>query len=174
MIVLWNRRMARVATLSGCVAFLIYSLQVVQLELPVALVEYSPYNRPHNHNASVTTTTATSRAVHDEAEPLVRYNYTPPPIETALSWLLSSSTKNGSAFRGGRLPPKPIPIQVMEQYKAWHSVEQLRKNPHHRRFSVVFYSCPAETGNRLHHFLSCTYVPTTTSMGVSTRPPTGQ
>jgi hypothetical protein len=52
---------------------------------------------------------------------------------------------------------KPPPIRVMEQYMEWHSVEALRRDPHHRKFSVVFYSCPLQAGNRIHHFLASAY-----------------
>jgi hypothetical protein len=51
----------------------------------------------------------------------------------------------------------PIPIQVMEQYRKWHSVEALRSNPdlEHRKFAIGFYACPIQAGNRLHHFFNC-------------------
>lgn len=51
----------------------------------------------------------------------------------------------------------PLPIQVMEQYKAWHSVDQLlseQGDDDNRRYSIIFYTCPYEAGNRLHQFTS--------------------
>ena len=50
----------------------------------------------------------------------------------------------------------PVPIQVMEQYRKWHSVEALRSNPdlEHRKFAIGFYACPIQAGNRIHHFLN--------------------
>lgn len=50
----------------------------------------------------------------------------------------------------------PVPIQVMEQYKKWHSVEALQKNPdlEHRKFAIGFYACPLQAGTRIHHFLN--------------------
>jgi hypothetical protein len=52
---------------------------------------------------------------------------------------------------------KPRPVQLMEQYIRWHSVDALRRDPHHRKFSVVFYSCPLQAGNRIHHFTTSVY-----------------
>lgn len=51
----------------------------------------------------------------------------------------------------------PIPIQIMEQYRKWHSVEALRSNPdlEHRKFAIGFYACPIQAGNRIHHFFNC-------------------
>jgi len=50
----------------------------------------------------------------------------------------------------------PTPIQVMEQYRKWHSVEALRSNPdlEHRKFAIGFYACPIQAGNRMHHFFN--------------------
>jgi hypothetical protein len=53
--------------------------------------------------------------------------------------------------------PTPVPIQVMEQYMKWHSVDALRRDPRGRKFSVVFYSCPLQAGNRIHHFTTSVY-----------------
>lgn len=50
----------------------------------------------------------------------------------------------------------PIPVQVMEQYKQWHSIDALKRNPdlEHRKFAIGFYSCPFQAGNRLHNFFN--------------------
>jgi hypothetical protein len=48
----------------------------------------------------------------------------------------------------------PEPLQVLEQYKQWHSVEALRRDPHNRTFALGYYSCPLQAGNRLHHFFN--------------------
>jgi hypothetical protein len=57
--------------------------------------------------------------------------------------------------------PKPEAIQVMEQYIQWHSVDALRRDPARndgrRKFAVIFYSCPLQAGNRIHHFLTGLY-----------------
>jgi hypothetical protein len=68
------------------------------------------------------------------------HHYTPPAFAVA------NGTKR-----------KPPPIGVVEQYIQWHSADALRRDPHNRRFSVVFYSCPLQAGNRIHHFLSSAY-----------------
>ena len=48
----------------------------------------------------------------------------------------------------------PPPLQVMEEYMQWHSVEALRRDPipQNRKFAIAFYQCPLQAGNRLHHF----------------------
>jgi hypothetical protein len=46
------------------------------------------------------------------------------------------------------------PLQVLQQYKDWHSVQSLQENPHNRSFAIGFYSCPLQAGNRLHHFFN--------------------
>lgn len=50
----------------------------------------------------------------------------------------------------------PRPLKIMEQYKALHSVDALTKHPHNRKFAVIFYTCPVQAGNRLHHFTTGT------------------
>ena len=49
------------------------------------------------------------------------------------------------------------PLQVLEQYQAWHSVESLELQPTGRSFAVAYYSCPLQAGNRLHHFFNGEY-----------------
>lgn len=51
----------------------------------------------------------------------------------------------------------PLPIQVMEQYKAMHSVHQLVDDDENRKYAVLFYTCPLEAGNRLHQFTAGMY-----------------
>jgi len=52
------------------------------------------------------------------------------------------------------------PMQVLQQYVEWHSIETLQREsaiahtPSHRRFAVGYYSCPLQAGNRLHHFFN--------------------
>ena len=48
----------------------------------------------------------------------------------------------------------PPPLQVMEEYMQWHSVEALRRDPNlqDRKLTIAFYQCPLQAGNRLHHF----------------------
>jgi len=53
-----------------------------------------------------------------------------------------------------RIGPLPVPLQVLEQYKQWHSVQALRRDPHNRTFALGYYSCPLQAGNRLHHFFN--------------------
>lgn len=48
----------------------------------------------------------------------------------------------------------PGPLAVIEQYKALHSEEALRRNPHNRTFLVAYYQCPVSAGNWLHQFTS--------------------
>jgi hypothetical protein len=47
-----------------------------------------------------------------------------------------------------------LPLKVFQQYQKWHSAESLEKYPHNRTFAVGYYSCPLESGNRLHHFFN--------------------
>jgi hypothetical protein len=47
-----------------------------------------------------------------------------------------------------------LPLKVFQQYQKWHSAESLEKSPHNRTFAVGYYSCPLESGNRLHHFFN--------------------
>jgi hypothetical protein len=47
-----------------------------------------------------------------------------------------------------------IPIRVLNKYKQQHSETALRNNPHGRKYAVVYYSCPMQAGNRLHHFFN--------------------
>jgi hypothetical protein len=49
----------------------------------------------------------------------------------------------------------PLPLQVIEQYKQWHSVDSLLRNDTvGRKYSIAFYQCPLVAGNRMHHFLN--------------------
>jgi hypothetical protein len=50
--------------------------------------------------------------------------------------------------------PLPPPLQVLEQHKAWHSHEALRRDPHNRTFILAHYQCPISVGNWLHYFTS--------------------
>jgi hypothetical protein len=59
--------------------------------------------------------------------------------------------------------PKLAVLRIWEEYKAQHSNERLLEEwEYHQRtntttnrnFAVVFYSCPLQAGNRLHHFLN--------------------
>lgn len=52
----------------------------------------------------------------------------------------------------------PRPVRVLERFIQQHSVESLRQNPHHRKYSIVFYSCPLQAGNRLHHYMNGMWV----------------
>jgi hypothetical protein len=46
----------------------------------------------------------------------------------------------------------PLPVQVMEQYIQQHSVDAIHRNSHGRKYAIIFYQCPLQAGNRLHHF----------------------
>jgi hypothetical protein len=49
----------------------------------------------------------------------------------------------------------PVPLQVVEQYKQWHSVDNLLRNDAAgRNYAIAFYQCPLQAGNRIHHFLN--------------------
>jgi len=50
----------------------------------------------------------------------------------------------------------PLPLQVIERYKEWHSEESLRRSPRDRQFLVGYYSCPTSAGNRIHEFMNGT------------------
>ena len=73
-----------------------------------------------------------------------------------------SDSKQGTSAGGGtptaaaaaaalRSPPPllPLPLQIVERYKKWHSVEALRRDPdvESRNFVLGFYSCPYSAGN---------------------------
>ena len=75
--------------------------------------------------------------------PAAVYHYTPPSFE--------APARHGKEFQ-----TKPLPVTVLEQYIQWHSVDSLRRDPHHRKFAVAFYSCPLQAGNRMHHFFNGT------------------
>ena len=75
------------------------------------------------------------------------------------------TTMKGSNTPGQRNSPQanhdfqnrttlPVPLQVLEQYKQWHSIEALQRDPDNRTFAMGFYSCPLQAGNRLHHFMN--------------------
>lgn len=53
---------------------------------------------------------------------------------------------------GEKLRVLPRPIQLLQQYQQWHSEESMRRHPQDRKYAVVFYGCPQEAGNRLHHW----------------------
>jgi hypothetical protein len=54
-----------------------------------------------------------------------------------------------------RLKDLPLPLQVIEQYKRWHSVDSLIRNETNgRKYSLAFYQCPLTAGNRMHHFFN--------------------
>jgi hypothetical protein len=49
----------------------------------------------------------------------------------------------------------PLPLQVVEQYKRWHSVDNLLRNDTFgRKYAIAFYQCPLQAGNRMHHFFN--------------------
>jgi hypothetical protein len=97
----------------------------VILDRPTGLTATSVKKRPNN--------TATHHTVH--ANKLGEYR---PPVA------------NYSSI--GKLP---LPLQVIEQYKQWHSVDALLRNDTAgRKYSIAFYQCPLQAGNRMHHFLN--------------------
>jgi hypothetical protein len=54
-----------------------------------------------------------------------------------------------------KLKDLPLPLQVIEQYKKWHSVDALLRNDTvGRKYAVAFYQCPLQAGNRMHHFFN--------------------
>ena len=57
-----------------------------------------------------------------------------------------------------KLSNLPKPLQVLQQYKAWHSLQALQEHHRdHRRFSLAHYSCPMQAGNRLLHFTNSAF-----------------
>jgi hypothetical protein len=48
----------------------------------------------------------------------------------------------------------PPPLQVIEQYMAWHSHDALLQDPHHRSFILAHYQCPISAGNWMHYLTS--------------------
>lgn len=101
---------------------------------------------PRNGGSSKTTTTANKRNSNSE------------------NLATSSSAKatlpvTGSDDFDAILQQLPVPVQVMEQYRRWHSVDALRSNPHNRTYALAFYTCPYSAGNRIHEFVNgkCTW-----------------
>lgn len=115
----------------------------------------------HSQDGSEESTIGFSGVVKNDTTPLVApsSSYTNPVPELALG-----TTKPDDL---------PVPIQVMEQYKKWHGIDSLRSENDlaRRKFAVVFYSCPLQAGNRLHHFMTGTdleYVPNDCLLGQPT------
>jgi hypothetical protein len=57
--------------------------------------------------------------------------------------------------------PLPPPLRVFRQYQQWHGRNILERewqgnsdSFNHRRYSIVYYSCPHQAGNRLFHFFN--------------------
>ena len=53
--------------------------------------------------------------------------------------------------------PLPPPLQVIEQYKQWHSQDALEHDPYNntnRTFIIAHYQCPISAGNWMHYFTS--------------------
>jgi len=48
----------------------------------------------------------------------------------------------------------PLPLQVIEQYKRWHSVDAIRRQPHNRTYVKGIIACPYRAGNFVHFMLS--------------------
>ena len=46
------------------------------------------------------------------------------------------------------------PLQVIAEYRQRHSVEALKANPHNRTYTIAYYSCPQQAGNRMFHFFN--------------------
>jgi hypothetical protein len=60
-------------------------------------------------------------------------------------------------LEGWFLPRNAVPlppVRVFQEWKIYHSVEAMQRNPHNRTFLVGRYSCPRQAGNILHEFLS--------------------
>jgi len=68
---------------------------------------------------------------------------------------LSFSPTARYGYRGS-LDDLPLPVEVVERYKGWHSVAALRSDPEreNRSFLVGYYYCPFRAGNILHGFLN--------------------
>jgi len=45
----------------------------------------------------------------------------------------------------------PLPVQVIEQYMKWHSVDALRREPYNRKFAIGMYQCPHAAGAMVLH-----------------------
>lgn len=53
--------------------------------------------------------------------------------------------------------PLTLPLQLLEEYKQWHSNEALLRRKtslHNQTFVVGFYACPDSAGNRMHEFFN--------------------
>jgi hypothetical protein len=80
------------------------------------------------------------------------------PKRTAISD--ASDAKRLGVFRSplpkyANIKDLPVPLQVVEQYKRWHSVDNLIRNDTvGRKYAMAFYRCPMEAGNRMHHFFN--------------------
>jgi hypothetical protein len=79
----------------------------------------------------------------------------PESTSAAATSVAAAAVSNREQYNTTRL----LPLQILEQYQAWHSVESLTRDydpedEQEQRFAVSYYSCPLEAGNRLYHFLN--------------------
>jgi hypothetical protein len=101
-------------------------------------VSASAKSRP-NHPATINsndTTTRLNDASTNYSSTIDRLGVYRPPVATYT-----------------HLKELPLPLQVIEQYKQWHSVDVLLRNDTvGRKYAIAFYQCPLQAGNRMHHF----------------------
>jgi hypothetical protein len=102
-------------------------------------------------------------------EPLTKILWVPTPFAAPnAGGGAYQRSRTGPQHRSSYTPPafalptyknksKLVAVQVMEQYIRWHSVDALRREPHHRKFSVLLFTCPLEAGNQMHTFAAGLY-----------------
>ena len=88
------------------------------------------------------------------------------PINQTTDSLIQSTRRYPTTATSNKVlqqnPELAAVFQVWKDYEAWHSEPNLLEEwyqsnettLHHRRFTIGFYSCPQQAGNRLHHFLN--------------------
>jgi len=115
------------------------------LEAAFPVLKQSQIQTVGSEQSKRTDTRATLQKVHENG-------YREPLAEILQS---RNTVLPGPSFEEA-LEALPVPFRVIEQYKKWHSVDALRRNPdaRNRKFAVAFYSCPYSAGNRLHEFFN--------------------
>ena len=103
---------------------------------------------------TATTTTANASTYNQTSLPAIDASLNATTVSSGSSRSHRYTPPNYERTPPSRFKDQPLPVQVLEQYQRWHSVESLRQDPHHRKYSIVFYSCPIQAGNRLHHYMN--------------------
>jgi len=149
--------------LATAIAVVIVSLAFWKANI-VTLLDTNGSHRQSSFSSSPSSSSITT--VHRPWQPL-RQKVATVPHKTSLSeyqhpvpelWLPNASHAASPEGHSVTLDDLPIPLQVLEEYKALHGVEQLQredaKSLRERNYAIVFYSCPLQAGNRLHHYLT--------------------